>query len=350
MGSKFWPKGGLPGILHHYTETLVTFEYTSGTIAKPHSLLFIGGLGDGLATTSFMADIVTALQPTPWSLFSLNLSSSYAQWGTSHLDRDSDEIAECLRYIQEYKSAQYQNGKIVLMGHSTGSQVVLHYLHKPNPHTSTPIFDPHLKHSIRPVLDGAIMQAPISDREAIHSVLRDGLGKRSASQCQAAFRQIQEISKDAAKRDQSIDIILPMTLTSQIGYGNTPISCRRFMSLASPTSPQRPAEDDLFSSDLSDEQLSQTFGMIKSRGLLRGRLVVFYSGADQAVPGWVDKEKLLGRWRHAADHGGIDHVWDEEFSAIIPGASHALSNDDQAGPRKVLVDKLLGYVQRIERN
>ncbi|KAJ8069489.1 hypothetical protein OCU04_003142 [Sclerotinia nivalis] len=296
-----------------------------------------------------MADIATALQPTPWSLFSLNLSSSYAQWGTSHLDRDSDEIAECLRYIQEYKSSKYQNSKIVLMGHSTGSQLVLHYLHKPNPHTTTPIFDPHLKHVTRPILDGAIMQAPISDREAIQSVLRDGLGKRPSSECQAAFRQIQEIAKDAAKRDQSIDIILPMSLTSQIGYGNTPISCRRFMSLASPKSPQQPEEDDLFSSDLSDEQLAETFGMIKERGLLRDKLVIFYSGADQAVPDWVDKQKLLGRWKNAADHGGRDSVWDDEFTAIIPGASHALSNDDQAGPRKFLCERLMGYVKRIEQ-
>lgn len=296
-----------------------------------------------------MADIAKALQPTPWSLFTLNLSSSYAQWGTSHLDRDSDEIAECLRYIQAYKQSKFPHSKTILMGHSTGSQVVLHYLHKPNPHTTTPKFDPHLSHVKRPVLDGAIMQAPISDREAIQSVLQDGLGKRPASECQAAFRQIQEIAKDAAKRDQSIDILLPMALTSQIGYGTTPISCRRFMSLASPKSPQQPEEDDLFSSDLSDEHLSKTFGMIKERGLLRDQLVIFYSGADQAVPDWVDKEALLKRWKNAADHGGKDKVWDDEFTAIIPGASHALSNDDQAPARAFLCQRLMGYVQRIEK-
>lgn len=295
-----------------------------------------------------MADIVKALQPTPWSLFSLNLSSSYAQWGTSHLDRDSDELSECLNYIQEYKKSKYQNSKLILMGHSTGSQVVLHYLHKPNPHNTTPIFDPHLKHILRPVLDGAVMQAPISDREAIQYVLKDGLGKTPASECQAAFRQIQEIAKDAARRDQSVDIILPMALTSQIGYGNTPISCRRFMSLASPTSPQNPEEDDLFSSDLRDEQLFKTFGMIQAGGLLRDRLVIFYSGADQAVPSWVDKELLLKRWKNAADHGGKYQIWDNEFTSIIPGASHALSDDDQGPAREFLVGKLMGYAKRIE--
>ncbi|KAK6594963.1 hypothetical protein H4I96_10694 [Botrytis cinerea] len=318
MASKFWPKGGLPGILHHYTETLTTFEYTSGTIAKPHSLLFIGGLGDGLATTSFMADIAKALQPTPGP----------SSPSISHPHTPNGELLTSTAY----KQSKFPHSKTILMGHSTGSQVVLHYLHKPNPHTTTPKFDPHLSHVKRPVLDGAIMQAPISDREAIQSVLQDGLGKRPASECQAAFRQIQEIAKDAAKRDQSIDILLPMALTSQIGYGTTPISCRRFMSLASPKSPQQPEEDDLFSSDLSDEHLSKTFGMIKER-----------------VPDWVDKEALLKRWKNAADHGGKDKVWDDEFTAIIPGASHALSNDDQAPARAFLCQRLMGYVQRIEK-
>ncbi|KAF4965901.1 hypothetical protein F66182_17992, partial [Fusarium sp. NRRL 66182] len=94
MYSKFWPKGGLPGILHHYTETLVTFEYTSSAVQQPHSILFVGGLGDGLATTSYTSDLVRALQPTQWSLFTLNLTSSYQSWGLGHLDRDTDEIAQ----------------------------------------------------------------------------------------------------------------------------------------------------------------------------------------------------------------------------------------------------------------
>lgn len=296
-----------------------------------------------------MADIVDALQPTQWSLFSLNLSSSYGQWGLGHLDRDTDEIAECVRYILDYKATKFDNSKIVLMGHSTGSQVVLHYLHRPNPHVSTPIFDPGLQHIIRPTVDGAIMQAPVSDREAILWVLKEGIGDTSPSQAQAAYNQIVAMAKDAAGRDQSIDIILPIALTSQIGYGKVPISCRRLMSLISPESPRAPQEDDLFSSDLSDEQLSKTFGMVKTQGLLKGKLVVLFSGADQSVPDWVNKESLLRRWKYAADRGGKDQIWDDEYSAVIPGASHALSNDDQAEPRKDLVRRVLGYVHRLEQ-
>jgi hypothetical protein len=225
---------------------------------------------------------------------------------------------------------------------------VLHYLHKPNPHTSSPSFDPYLRHVTRPELDGAIMQAPVSDRQAINQLLEEGFGDKTAADMQAVYDKIAAHVKEAESRNSLFDILLPLELTSQI-YPGAPISCRRWTSLASPKSPQSPSEDDLFSSDLSDEQLSRTFGMVKSRGLLKGKLVVLYSGADASVPPSVDKEGLLKRWRRALDHGGKNPFWDEEHSGIIPHASHALSNDDQAEPRKNLCKRVLGYVHQVEQ-
>jgi pimeloyl-ACP methyl ester carboxylesterase len=296
-----------------------------------------------------MADVVDALQPTQWSLFSLNLSSSYGQWGLGHLDRDTNEIAQCVRYILDYKTTKFDSSKIVLMGHSTGSQVVLHYLHRPNPHISTPVFDPDLCYIKRPAVDGAIMQAPVSDREAILWVLKEGIGGKSAIEVQAVYHQIEAMAKDTMYLDQSTDTIVPLAMTSQFGYPrNVPISWRRLMSLISPESPQAPQQDDLFSSDLCDEHLSKTFGMIQAQGLLKGKLVVLFSGADQSVPDWINKENLLRRWKNATDQGGKDHVWDDEYSAVISGASHALSNDDQAEPRKELVKRVLGYIHQLE--
>lgn len=265
-----------------------------------------------------------------------------------HLDRDTDEMAECIRYILGYKACKYGDSKIVIMGHSTGSQAVLHYLHRPNPHISTPMFDPELHHVTRPAVDGAIMQAPVSDREAMQLVLKEGFGGKHPSELQAVYRQLAALSKDAAFNDQSFDTLLPLALTSQIYPRNAAVSCRRFMSLVSPKSPQEPQEDDLFSSDLGEEQLLKTFGMIKPRGLLKGKLVVLISGADQSIPDYVDKEEQLRRWKNAAQQNGKCLVWDDEQSGVIPGASHALSNDDQAKPRKNLVKRVLGYLNRLE--
>jgi hypothetical protein len=329
----------------------VTFEYTGSTVRKPHSLLFVGGLGDGMATTSYMSALVYALQPTQWSLFTINLTSSYQAWGLGHLDRDTTEIAQCIEYVNEYKQAKFGGGgKVVLMGHSTGSQDVLHYLYRSNPHTSLSSFDKDLQHMKRPAIDGAIMQAPVSDREAIHWVLEKGIGGKAASDCRAAYEKLIAIAQEEARNNRACDTLLPLDITSQLGYpASHPVSCRRFLSLVSPDSPNTPQEDDLFSSDISDEQLDKTFGMIHERALLRYKLLVMPSGADQAVPDWIDKAELLARWQKAADRNGSAQIWDTENSGPIPNASHALSNDDQAEPRQYLVEKVQNYLSGLEK-
>ncbi|EAQ85462.1 hypothetical protein CHGG_09476 [Chaetomium globosum CBS 148.51] len=277
MGSKFWPKRRFAG--HHciiLRKTLVAFEFTPNHKPQPNSILFLGGLGDGLATTSYVADIVTSLQPTQWSLFTLNLTSSYQSWGFGHLDRDTDEIAQCIAHIHAHKTAHFGSpGRLVLMGHSTGSQCVLHYLSQPNPHTRIPRFDRGLEHSHRPVVDGAIMQAPVSDREAIHLIMRDGFLGRSPAQLRETYDRLVALARagvdgdgDGDGDEDGCDSMLPIHLTAQFGYPrNTPVSCRRFLSLVSPDSPGRPAEDDMFSSDLGEECLGRTFGMVGRRGL-----------------------------------------------------------------------------------
>jgi hypothetical protein len=287
------------------------------------------------------------LQSEEWSIFTLNLTSAYQAWGFGHLDRDTDEIAQCVRYIKDYKATKFGNGdgKVVLMGHSTGSQCVLHYLSQPNPHTSTPAFDPDLAHIERPAIDGAIMQAAVSDREAIHWVLQDGFGDKLPSELRVVYEKLVAMANEGVRQNKSSDTMLPLSMTSQLGYpANTPVSCRRFLSLISPESPQSPGEDDMFSSDLSSKQLAKTFGMVSQRGLLKHKLMVLSSGADQAVPDWVDKENMLSRWQNATDNNGVNQIWDQEHSGIIPGASHALGNDDQAEPRKFLVKKVLGFL------
>lgn len=93
------------------------------------------------------------------------------------------------------------------------------------------------------------------------------------------------MAKEAAHQESSYDTLLPLWMTSTICYpSKTPISARRFLSLVSPESPQSPGEDEMFSHDLSDQQLSKTFGMIQQGGLFRHKLMVLFSGAGQAVP------------------------------------------------------------------
>ncbi|KAL2130806.1 hypothetical protein VTI74DRAFT_5934 [Chaetomium olivicolor] len=376
MASQFWPKQGSPGVLHHFTETLTTFEFTSPhspspslSTQKPHTLLFLNGLGDGLATTSYLADLSAALHPTRWSLFTLTLSSSSQAWGFGSLDRDVDEVAQCIRHICAYKAAAKYPGhegkrrRVVVMGHSTGCQCLLRYLSRLDSNVSG---SGGVSDAVgRVAVDGGIMHAPVSDREAVLWVVKEGFDGRSPGELKRVYERLVGMARAevSGKRcpsccgqleqhgQQPWDTMLPLCLTSQLGYPpNTPISCRRFLSLVSPESPKSPSDEDMFSSDLGEEQLTSTFGMLRQRGLLKGKLMVLMSGADQSVPDWVDKESLLKRWERATDCEGNVSIWDRKRSGVIPGASHALSDEDQAEPRAILVSKVLAFLEDAERD
>ncbi|KAJ5683851.1 uncharacterized protein N7477_000196 [Penicillium maclennaniae] len=331
------------GVLHEYAPRLVAFEYTSPAKAssKQNSLIFVGGLTDGLCTVPYVSNLAAALEDTDWSLFSILLSSSYSGFGVQSLDRDVEEIGQCVRFIRDLKAdripgAPSKHGKVVVMGHSTGSQDVLHYLHAPNPLPKSE-FDLGLEYIHRPELDGAIMQAPVSDREAILAVLKSSNDPQEA---RAAYDQLVSTAQIEPWTADS-DNILPMNMTAKLGLpGNAPLSARRFLSLASPHSPEKPSQDDLFSSDLSDQRLQETFGQISTRGILQSSLLVLYSGCDEYCPAWVDKEQLVQRWQKATEAGGAK--WDVN-GAIIPGAVHNVQDEGQ----KELIDRVMRYLMSL---
>jgi pimeloyl-ACP methyl ester carboxylesterase len=299
----------------------------------------VGGLTDGLCTVPYVSELAEALDDTDWSLFSILLSSSYSGFGVESLDRDVEEIGQCVRFIRDLKAdrapgATSKHSKIVVMGHSTGSQDVLHYLHAANPLPKTEL-DMGLQYMHRPELDGAIMQAPVSDREAVLAILKSSNDPQEA---RAAYDQLVSSAQKEPWTADQFDNILPMNQTAKLGLpGNAPLSARRFLSLASPDSPEKPSSDDLFSSDLSDQRLQDTFGQIATRGLLQSSLLVLYSGCDEYCPPWVNKENLMQRWQKATEAGGSK--WDEN-SAIIPGAVHNVKDEGQ----KELIDRVTRYL------
>ncbi|KAJ5990840.1 hypothetical protein N7499_011390 [Penicillium canescens] len=340
---------GQPGILHHCTDTLVAFEYTRSQIRKPHTLVFVGGLGDSLGSVDYLNEVVNALDATEWSIFNLGLSCAGGGWGMGRLGKDIDELSQCVSYVRAYKEPQFGPGKVVIMGHSTGSQDVMHYINCPNPRPAHPVFDRDWEPIVRAQVDGAIMQAPVSDREGILWVVKCGTERDSPVKMREIYDKAVADARRATYEDHDlVDTLVPLVVTSRIGYPpSAPVSSRRFLSLASPDSPENPSEDDLFSSDLSDEQFRGTFGMIGERGLLKQKMLVLYSGRDQSVPPWVNKEALLKRWQAAADGSGRQ-IWDTR-SMVIPGASHALSDSDQAKPRRILVEQVTSYLDDIQR-
>lgn len=200
------------------------------------------------------------------------------------------------------------------MGHSTGSQDVLAYLTLPPDATTSPS---------RPPVNAAIIQAPVSDREALTTLL-------SPAQLAHSIAVARELV--AADRGEEM---MPADATQ--GVFGPACSARRWLSLASP---DHDGEDDYFSSDLTDEQLARTFGSVPPAS----PLCVLYSGSDQFVPAFVDKKALVARWIAAAKAGSGSV--DEEFSAVVPGATHAY---DEAPPESLqeLVTRVVGFLDKI---
>ena len=263
------------------------------------------------------------------------------------LDRDVSEISKAVEYVQSYKASKNQNqtepGMVVIMGHSTGSQDVLHYLHSPNPLPSTP-------DQKRPPVDGAILQSPVSDREALLKGIKEGTATDSPEALEKLFQEMVALAKGNPGSDGT-EFLLPLAMTKRIGLSeDVPVSSRRFLCLTSPDSPESPREDDLFSSDLTDERLKQTFGMVGARGLLKKSLLVVPGGADEYVPDWVDKEKLLKRWETVTkEHtAGNVRIWDEN-SGLVPGAHHSPSGESQAEPRKDLASRIVRFLKNLEQ-
>ena len=342
------------GILHRYTSRLVAFEHQRISATAPKSLptyaaavaavqqssnnsilptnfiLFVSGLGDNLLTVTYPALIASRLPPR-WALVEISLSSAGIGWTTSTLQRDASELARAVKYFRDLGSTRlgdnqstHQQSKIVIMGHSTGSQVSIEYLVGPWREPSIP--ESTLS---RPKVDGVILQAPASDREgvAMEGSLQPGVGESSL-----------EIARDMIAAGKGGEI-LPLSATGGESVFSAQPSAYRWHSLLDPE-----GDDDYFSDPAaSDEKrLQRVWG---SEGLRSRRVptLALMSGRDEHVPGWVDKHSRLRVWKELV--GNL--FWDER-SGVVEGASHNLnrSADEQ---RSDLCGRVVDFVEKLDR-
>lgn len=178
----------------------------------------------------------------------------------------------------------------------------------------------------RPSLAGAILQGGVSDREALEMLL-------SKDVYDSSVRLAQSYVEEGHAED-----VLPASIGE---FFQTPISAKRWLSLASPP-PTHDGQDDYFSSDFDDERLKRTFGRI---GITRTPVQILYSEKDQYVPDSVDKARLVERWESHIRHG--EGVVDDE-SGIVEGASHNLE-DASAEVVGKMVRRVVGFLRRIEK-
>ena len=299
-----------PGTLHFVPPNLSAFEPTKPLTpdAKINTILWIGGMSDTPLAVTYPLSIARALDPT-WSLMTASLASTGMGWGASTITRDADDVARLVAYVRELRPG----GRIVLMGHGTGCQDCMEYL------TGRHAGD-------RPPVDGVILQAPASDREALADALP-----------QAFVEEANALALKMCREGKATDF-MPARLTRP-SFGRLGVTARRWVDVASP-GPAHDGADDFFSSDLTDDRLEASFGRLPRTA----PLLVLFSGADAYVPAAVDKRALVMRWMHVVErHGG---VVDGVHGGVVPEASRNLNGQAEPIVRD-LVDRVTGFVERL---
>jgi pimeloyl-ACP methyl ester carboxylesterase len=302
--------------LYHPKRRLCLLEYTepppvpqSQNGPKSNVLLFVGGMFDNFRGTSYVDELAEVLRPSSWKVCHIQLSSASRNFGHFNLGRDVEEIETCLDFIRSTPAIGTADSKIVLIGHSTGCQDCLTYTYSSSK-------------SPRPQIQGVILQAAVSDREGALKAIS------SNPDIKSRYDKCFDLISKTAKVEQKTTI-LPMHWTTPL-FGPAPMSIPRFLSLVSPESPQNPGPDDLFSSDLPDEQLAKTFGKVGSDSSplqqfprsKKKTIMIIQAGADQYCSESLDKEALLRKWKRAIELGQGDlHAQ----SQVIPHATHDLS-------------------------
>ncbi|TLS27954.1 hypothetical protein PpBr36_00537 [Pyricularia pennisetigena] len=274
--------------------------YESGSSTAKNALICIGGLGDGPHTLRYVRTIAQRLEMETalnYSVFEVRLSSAFNGFGTKRLSDDVAEISALVQYLR-----CIGREKIVLMGHSTGTQDCMEYTN-------------YARHNSAPV-DGFIMQGPVSDREAFGPLIDKEELDKITSQASALIR--------AGKENE----IMPQDNPVSEVFG-APLTAYRLNSLLSPG-----GDDDFFSSDLTDDKIASFWANFRKPAL------VLPSGEDEHVPKSIDVEALLGRWKKLAPAGVIS-----ELSGLIPGASHTVRDP---GAQEWMCDRILKFLRNLE--
>ncbi|KAH9884574.1 hypothetical protein F4778DRAFT_774588 [Xylariomycetidae sp. FL2044] len=288
-----------PTTVHHFqSPTPHACAYEIGISDAKNALVFIGGLGDGPHTVFYPRAIAQHLEAQPelgYSVFEFRLKSSFMGFGFARLADDVADISSLVKYLRGIGKQ-----KIVLMGHSTGSQDCMEY-------TSS-------SYDKEPV-EGYILQAPASDRDALAS--------------ETGVAQLDESVEVARKMIANGEGHQRMPLRHMPdSFKDTPISATRFYALAA-----KDGEDNYFSPDLSTETVRPYWSRIDKP------LLILHSENDEFVPRTVEKGPLIKSWMSLCRPGIAS-----ELSGIIPGASHRV---EEPGAEEWLAKTVVQFLQGI---
>lgn len=245
----------------------------------PRHLIAIGGLTCGMMFSAYLRPLAAALDSEGISLVLILLTSSHQGWGMGSVDRDAKELHSLMQVLKK----EHGSTGAVLLGFSTGCQDAVWY--------SRFYRD---SDSAAPLV-GIILQAPASDREWLMPL------KHTQERIELAKAMMADGRGDEVLfRGTTID--------------GAAISARRWLSLTIPE-----GDDDMFSSDFTDEQLNRALSSLRGLATL-----MVISGDDEFVPKSVDKQKHAERMVEAAGRDTCSYH-------IVKGAKHSLEGyEDEA--------------------
>lgn len=304
------PANNYPGVLHYIPPNLAAFEPSKPLVRSLdiNTLVWVGGMGDTVGSVAYPFTLAQSLGPK-WCLVTCSLSSAGLGWGVRSIATDAEEMAKIISYLKEKRPG----GKIVIMGHSTGCQDCMEYTVGKGAEG-------------RPSVDGVILQAPVSDREALENELPKDF-KLEADQL--ALKMCRGgLDKDA----------MPNRLTKPV-FGRLAISARRWVDVSSP-GPDHSGADDYFSSDLPVERLKTTFGKLPASS----PLLILYSGSDASAP-QVDANTVVSKWTRVVKESGGNI--DDKNGGVVAGASHNLNNNPDTVVQD-LVTRVVNFIDRID--
>ena len=217
---------------------------TSSRTVCSNALILVPGLTDGFMAMNYTEYLSKELMAINFSLVQVNLSSSFYQFGMSSLQNDCKELTQLVKYITN----EYSFQKIVLLGSSTGTQDALWFA----------------KHSEAcKLIDGFILQAPISDR--------DIMAEMDSTPC-----MLEEARKLRAAG--KFDALLSEK------FEGAPITAYRYLSLA-----ERLGDDDMFSVDLTMEELKSIIPKVQVP------IALCYSAEDEYIPNMEGLREMAKR-------------------------------------------------------
>ncbi|RKP07033.1 hypothetical protein THASP1DRAFT_24746, partial [Thamnocephalis sphaerospora] len=145
---------------------------SSGSHRAHRAVVLLAGLTEGPLSLPFTVDLNQTLGERHWHLVQPVLSSSYTGFGIRSLEQDTEELDQLLDGL-------FNSGysRVVLLGHSTGSQIALYYAR----------FGRY-----RSRISGCLLQGAISDRQYYRHSMRETM---TEEQMNAWLRMAEDMRK-----------------------------------------------------------------------------------------------------------------------------------------------------------